>query len=217
MRATFGKGGWVGVDDLGLPGPLYVRVRPATDGRLRVSEFYLDGSESENDITQSGIRSIPLSSVEAFINSLAESAWIDLDTPGPDLSVLASYFRTKIAGIHPETADWVTISLLAQDPVARADLRAKGVNIREVPRHPRDWDVVLDDLDFVLTSGPTEGLTDDFLRDVKRAYDSALLRGERPNAAIAEQTGYAKKSVERWVSKARDRGIMPRGRQGRAG
>lgn len=65
--------------------------------------------------------------------------------------------------------------------------------------------------------GPTAGLTDDFLRSVARAYAAALQRDESPNVAMAEQTGYPRKSVQRWVYTARQRGLMPRGSKGRPG
>ena len=72
--------------------------------------------------------------------------------------------------------------------------------------------------EFVLRSGPTDGLTDDFLRDVGRAYAAALARGERPNKAIAEQTGRDIKSVQRWVYLGRNRGVIPpAAKKGRAG
>lgn len=69
--------------------------------------------------------------------------------------------------------------------------------------------------EFRLSHGPVEGLTDDFLRDVARAYRAAQARDERPNKSIAEQTGYPLKTAQRWVYTARQRGIMPRGEKGR--
>jgi hypothetical protein len=60
-----------------------------------------------------------------------------------------------------------------------------------------------------LLTGPTDGLTDDFLRDVARACAAAVGRGERPNVAISKQVGYPLKTVQRWVFTARQRGIMP--------
>jgi hypothetical protein len=56
--------------------------------------------------------------------------------------------------------------------------------------------------------------TDDFLRDVARAYAAAPARGERPNRAIAEQVSTSLWAVQRWVYTARQRGIMQPGRQG---
>lgn len=89
---------------------------------------------------------------------------------------------------------------------------------RPKKKSTRQWQVVAEDREFRLKScSPKEGLTDDFLRDVAKAYTAAVARGERPNKALADQTGYAKKSVERWVYTARLRGIMPRGRKGQVG
>lgn len=56
---------------------------------------------------------------------------------------------------------------------------------------------------------PTLGLTDDFLRDVARAYNDAVGTGDRPNVALAEQTGHPRRSVERWVYLARKAGHLP--------
>jgi hypothetical protein len=79
------------------------------------------------------------------------------------------------------------------------------------------WKNIRDSEDYQLSTGPTDGLTDDFLCDVSRAYAAALARGERPNVAISEQVGHPVKTVQRWVYLARQRGIMPRGRQGAPG
>jgi hypothetical protein len=73
---------------------------------------------------------------------------------------------------------------------------------------------VADERDYVLGDGPIDGITDDFLRDVARAYASAVARGEPSNKAISHQTGWPIKSVQRWVYTARQRGIMPRGQRG---
>ena len=57
-------------------------------------------------------------------------------------------------------------------------------------------------------------LTDEFLRDVHRAYTAAVARGEWPAPALAEQAGVSLHAVRKWVYTARRRGIMPPGRQG---
>jgi hypothetical protein len=71
------------------------------------------------------------------------------------------------------------------------------------------------DSDFRLSpeDWPTDGLTDDFLSQLKRAYLAALSRKEHPNASIKEQLGgdpmkVSLKTVQRWVYTARQRGIM---------
>ncbi len=64
---------------------------------------------------------------------------------------------------------------------------------------------------------PSGGLTDDFLRQVAAAYRAAVARDERPNKALAEQSGYPQRSVERWVYLARKRGHLAPTRPGSIG
>ncbi len=52
-------------------------------------------------------------------------------------------------------------------------------------------------------------LTDGFLQDVARAYQNAVAHGERPNVALANQSGHPKRTIERWVYQARKRGLLP--------
>ncbi|WP_100501944.1 hypothetical protein [Geodermatophilus chilensis] len=66
-------------------------------------------------------------------------------------------------------------------------------------------------------SSADEGLTDQFLEDVARAYQSATSRGLRPNVALAEQTQVPKRTVEKWVYLARKKGLLPATRPGRVG
>jgi hypothetical protein len=214
----YGNGGWVAVDGLGLPGPLYARFHES-GGRLRISEVYLDASGSDGGITPSDLKEIPLSSLETLVNADAEHGrMLDrMDEPAPDLSTLASYVGTSFH-YEPNIArgNWVALSFAAQLPdAARAE---SGIEVMRVPRRSQQWKGVREvDSDFRLTTGPDEGLTDDFLRDVARAYGAAVARGERPNVAISEQTGYSLKTVQRWVYTARQRRIMRPGRKGRVG
>jgi hypothetical protein len=66
-------------------------------------------------------------------------------------------------------------------------------------------------------SSANKGLTDGFLRDVACAYRDAASRGLRPNVALAEQTGAARRTVEKWVYLARKKGFLPATRPGRVG
>jgi hypothetical protein len=63
---------------------------------------------------------------------------------------------------------------------------------------------------------PTGGLTPAFLADVAAAYRSAVAMGQKPNKALAEQTGHPVRSVERWVYLARKSGHLPPTRPGEA-
>lgn len=218
MRLSFGKGGWVGVDDAGLAARVYVRFAPDRDGRLTVREAYLDGSAAADGLSQREVRELPLSRIEALVNGHAAEVLATIDEPSPDLSTYASYYRTTFVRIDP--ADWVAVSFAAQVDrsrgPARTRVRSDAPKFRRAKRVEHDWKVD-EDKDFRMTGGPSEGLTDDFLRDVARAYRAAVARGERPNVAIAAQTGYPLKTVQRWVYTARNRRIMPRGAKGQVG
>lgn len=65
-------------------------------------------------------------------------------------------------------------------------------------------------------SRPVDGITDDFLRQVARAYSFAAREG-RPAPTLAEQAGVPVQTVRRWIYQARKRGIIPPGRPGVAG
>ncbi|HZC73346.1 MAG TPA: hypothetical protein VE442_21805 [Jatrophihabitans sp.] len=217
MRANFGHGGWVAVDDIGIDIPLYVRVREASDGRLRISEFYLDGSQSDIGITQRAIRDLPLSNIEALINAHRDDVLCNIDAASPDLSTYATYYVTRFMNwpTHDLRSEWVAASFASQVP---DELRDQGLDpVPKAPRKARSWRTAQDREFRLSRAGPEHGLTDDFLRDVARAYHASLARGERPNASMAQQTGYPLRTVQRWVYTARQRGIMPRGRRGRAG
>jgi hypothetical protein len=65
---------------------------------------------------------------------------------------------------------------------------------------------------------PDGRVTDDFLRELTRAYSAALQRGDRrPAVKLAEQAGVSVHAVRKWVLTARRRGIMPPARPGKAG
>lgn len=64
---------------------------------------------------------------------------------------------------------------------------------------------------------PADGLTQEFLQDVAAAYRTAVARGERPNKALAEQTGYTARTVQRWVYLARKAGHLAPTRPGETG
>lgn len=220
VRAAIGNAGWMAIDDVDLPGPLYVRVRPEGDGgRLRIVELYLDASRNDRSaITSRDVSELPFVQIDAFINAFAEDVEHRIGLLGPDLSTLATYFSTEFGKIASsiEDRDWVVLNFVNQldaDKIAELNLPP----FRRVRRSRRKLNIREQDDDFRLSTGPTEGLTDEFLADVARAYMAAVARRERPNKAISEQTGYALKTVQRWVYTARQRGIMPRGSKGRPG
>jgi hypothetical protein len=109
---------------------------------------------------------------------------------------------------------WMAVS---QDPALRADLYAEAS--RAFPfrwiEHAREQ---REAAPFELSpSSAAVGLTDQFLEDVARAYQSATSRGLRPNVALAEQAQAPKRTVEKWVYLARKKGLLPATRPGRVG
>jgi hypothetical protein len=209
VRASFGHGGWVVLDGLDLPGPLYVRLRRDPNNRLRIKEFYLDASQGEAAISHADLRELPLGQIEAWLNAHREHVERKASRPSPDLSKYATFFSSGFDLNRPR--HWV-----AQSFAEQAD-----DNRPRVERVERGWQDARDskeEAEFRLPLGaPPNGLTDQFLRDVAKAYAAAVARRERPNVALARQTGAPVKTVQRWVYTARQRGIMPRGSRGRPG
>jgi hypothetical protein len=247
MRLSIGNGGWVALDGLDLPGPLYLRMRAQGD-RLRIAEFYLDASAGPEAIDATDLQGLPFRQLEAFLNSCREDIELRAASESPDVSTLASYYATTFGTKARQVAEgnWVVASFVARflpkvgdravvrsggpgqsqlltEPEASEALAAdptlgRVMRVGRAPK-PKGWQGLREsEREFRLTSGPTAGLTDDFLHDVGRAYNAAILRGERPNVAIKEQTGYPLKTVQRWVFTARQRRIMtPADKKGRAG
>lgn len=205
MLMTFGNGGWVRVADTDLPGPLYLRYRLA-GSRPVLGEFYLDAGDAE--ISSSLMRDLDLKAYTALIarESAAWLAW-SVNHPGPDLSLLASYFGTSFGRQARKNKNWVWESFQAQydeSDVPRPE-RAANRSASVTPSAP------------VPVALPEHGLTDDFLRSVADNYAWAVGMGKRPAPMIAAQSQSSVRTVHAWVRKARERGIMPATTQGRVG
>jgi hypothetical protein len=226
MRLSYGNGGWVRVDGIGLPGPLYVRFAPDERGRWRIVEIYVDGQGTP--LSTAVLRQVRLDLLEAAVLQDEHMA-ARSGTPGPDLHRLAAHYTTTWGtstydGQHCDTCggpikgarghilalrNWVAESWFAQLP---------GSGIRQVPmpREPRSLDAEFEELPAI---EPPAGhrMTDDFLHTVARAYAIAALKGLPPAPAIAEKAGVSPRAVHKWVYTARKRGIMPPGTRGRVG
>ncbi|MGH3934865.1 MAG: hypothetical protein ACRDS1_07815 [Pseudonocardiaceae bacterium] len=201
MRLGIGNGGWVRVDDPDhLPGPLYVKLRPDSDGRWRTTELYLDGRGE----TLSGdlMRRLRLDRIEALAADPEVQSSLEARSRLPEvpLSVLASHYATTFTD---KAHGWVADAHRSQYPdsgVPEVERAADPVRSRDEPP---------------LLRAPDGGrLTDEFLRQVYRAYQAAVSRGEWPAPALAEQTGVTPHAVRKWIYTARRRGIMPQGKQG---
>jgi len=205
FRCTYGNGGWVRFDD-GVDAAM-VRFAPSDRGRLQVSELYLQGSHLAAGRVDGGyLRRFPVSTFESIANE--DNAVRDrMRLPGPDLARLAAYFRTSFG---PQADHhWVADSM-------RAQLPGSGVPQAPIVEHDRPE---VRGVDVVQLEAPgREGLTDDFLGQVGRAYYSAIRSGVRPLVPVlAKSAGVSGRTVERWVYEARRRNIMPPGHRGVSG
>lgn len=191
MRIHQGNGGWFEAEgDLGLPGRVYFRVQ-LVDDTLRITEIYLDG---RGEPLQSLAR-FPLRALEQLASQASRPR---LQVAGPDLSRLATYFASTFG----RAQHWVADSWRAQyadSGVPQAPMMAR--------RGRRDSAGEAEAK--VELAPPEDGLTDLFLSDLARAYEQAVRLRRPPASAIAEATGYPRRTVESWIYKARKRGIMP--------
>jgi hypothetical protein len=232
MRVRYGNGGWVRIDGVGLPGVVYARFDVSADDGWRLHEIYVDGA---GEALPTGIlRDVPVSTlavVPAEGRDILESR---RPIPGPDLRRLAAHFGTTWgalshdgaacgtcggpikggrwrheAGVEEATQNWVAESWFAQ-----FDRSA----VKQVPA-PRERPVTEPETEEfpVIDSPAGRRITNEFLETVARAYVLAIRKGMYPAPIIAELAQVSPKTVRKWIAKARERGIMPPGTQGKVG
>lgn len=194
MRLRQGNGGWYRIDGgHGLPGRVYFRLQDV-DGQPRMTELYVDGRNEP--ITAGPLRKFPVAMLEQWAAGMPASD-AKRATYGPDLSRLAAHFST---GFGDKIRHWVADSIRAQNPKS-------GIPQVGMPKESHRDD---EEPPAVELSAPDDdGLTDDFLRQVARAYDAAVARRIPPGNALAEVAGVSPRTVHRWVYTARKRGLMP--------
>jgi hypothetical protein len=210
FRISPGYAGWVRYDADNCP-PCYLRFVPNERSRWVVRELFLDASEADEPITAVLLSRIPVATIESLVNSddslrsQVEREANASDSPvggpatGSNVSVLASRYSTVYTPRADPARDWLVHASRATGHASR-----KKSRLLEPLTEPDT---------YRLDSGPikADGLSDEFLTRLKRAYTAASLRGEPPNKTIAEDLGpgTSVRSVERWVYEARKRGIMP--------
>jgi hypothetical protein len=208
-RFSISKGGWTRL----LTGSevVYLRFLPNTAGRWVVREIFIDGNDSDGSITAATLRELPISELEAAINGDPEAirsltAHLESSSPpsGPsdapsNVAVLCSFYSAAGGPTTGEAPNWVQMASMAR--------RGDSPSISRRMYSDNAKPLALED-DFCLTKIP-ESLSEEFLRELSRAYRAAVVRGEAPNVAIAEGTGAPVRTVQRWVYEARKRGIMP--------
>ncbi len=143
--------------------------------------------------------------------------FVRLDDEGRVVELYMNRGGTEITGADLRGLRLDRIRALAQ---ARPDLAAfaldwptPDVRGEALRAFPEGWHKSLPEptpSDVVLTpDAPADGITPGFLRFVAAAYTAAVARGERPNKALAAQSGYPQRTVERWVYMARKGGYLP--------
>ena len=211
--------GWTRYLATALP-PVYLRWTPNDRGRWVLREMFIDASESES-LTAASLGRIPISKLEAAVNGdkqTREKLAVRFPVPSPlggpaagsTVAVLVSHYAT-----HFGTADtnWVARAQSSTEPRMIDTETGKTSNENElwVERQQQSpGEEAQPDRAYRLTSPPgPDGLSDEFLGRVQRAYVAATLRGEPPNKTIAADVQASPRSVERWVYEARKRGVMP--------
>lgn len=249
LRLSFGRGGWVALDGLDHTGVLYLRFRDRNNW-LCIAELYLDASQADDAIDDQDFSAISLGGIEAQVNAyFSDEVRANLRSVGPDISTLATYFNYGLGNRGPVVrqvlaGNWVVTSLAAQQyiPASKrtaeltAVLNGEEVTVSLTRPERRDlppvekWAALAEEVrEFRLQHGPSDGLTDEFLGDVARAYNAAVARGERPNASIRDQLreqvsrdggdpdSIKLRTVQSWVYAARMRDLLDRPRRPGAG
>ncbi len=206
LSIRYGNAGWVRVDAEAQPGPIYMRLEP--DGkRWIVREIYIE-AEDGGALDFEKLERIKWPALAAFVTHDPRheaSLRNHLELPGPELSLLASYFGTRFNADYADhlAKNWVAVSHLAQDPDT-------GFERPEPVKH-RSFGVREPALDYPAP------ITDRFLRQVVANYRYYVAFGKSPAPAIAGRAGVGVATARKWIYTARQRGIMPPGQQGKVG
>lgn len=205
-----GHGGWLRYEAGDCP-PTYLRFLPGERGRWLLRELVIDGSESD-PLTTATLGRVPVAAIETYINSdtqmraqMTDHLRIASAPGGPEtgsnVAVLASHYVSTYGPAADPATDWC---------VAAAFTLFEGAKNVVKKRRSYKRDQLSLDADYRLAAPPgPDGLSAEFLDQVRKAYVAATLRGEPPNKAIAADVQASPRSVERWVYEARRRGIMP--------
>lgn len=209
---TARPGGWLRLQESDGDARVYLRYRlsgPHDRERLVLSTIVMTADGDDDSISGRVWRRLPLTKVERMLAPLVAT---DLTAP-----------QARLVGKLREAFAVTTESEAHLD--ALADYFEKGESIDDL------MEEVLEEAPAILArSGrkarskhpgalaPPDGrLTDDFLKHVTELYRYHTSLGKFPARAIAEECGVPVRTVHRWVYEARNRGIMPKGRSGRAG
>ena len=193
MQINYGFKSWVQLQDDDLPGVVYAGVDDV-DGQPRIVQLYIDGRGEP--IQAGALRRFPLAALEQVVANMTGDDYHGRHCPTCSAPLKRDERRAKSAGREEAITDWVVLERMAR--------------LGKIPqtKMPRDrW--ASQQPEPIRLSAPENGLTDEFLQDVARAYNAAIEQRLSPATTLAEVAGVNRRTVESWVYKARKRGIMP--------
>jgi hypothetical protein len=173
-----GKAGWCLYSDEELKAPVYVRFG-AHGGRLEVTAIHL---ASEERVTGTTLRSIPLGRIEAIANAPEMHEQIrEAINNVTDRAMIAT--AESLAGF--------TSLVPERTPNALISMRW---------RREKTFFIPLD--------RPNGKRPDSFYSDVARRYTDLLRTYRNPAARLADERGVKPVTVHRWLKEARRRGLL---------
>lgn len=207
-RIICAPGGWVRATTAGGDATVYMQLTRA-EPRQRLN-VHVALMSSGAPISTHAWRNVPFEEVEEFANGtygvMHERGGIN-----PPRNILLS----------PAERDPLKADELDSYFGAAQELREHDAADNKIPHPNGFW---LSDLrqdpgeEPARLSHPGPRITDEFLASLAATYRWHVAANHgAPSAVIAEQTGAPVATARRWVSMARKRGLLPPGRQGRAG
>lgn len=215
-----GNGGWLrvtssdnSVEPLVPSGTtVYARVEPDESGRLQIGDVLVSGVDGGR-VTGTMWRNVKLGAIEKIANRPEWAVVIRarLLVPGPPLAHAASFFTSS----YRSTVDhWAASMLNSQEPGSRAEWPEPTSRLSG--GWPVDDSTCDHDLSGVVPT-PNTG-SDEFLAAVGDTYRTLVDHGIDPAPRMREANGIERVStVHYWIRRARERGLIARGRRGRAG
>lgn len=191
-KLWIGNAGWVRCAFDDREHRVYLRFTPDERGRLAARELVID---SDGGSLTAQTARIPIGEIEARVNG--DSRIYD--------DILRTWQNSSPVG---GPADGSAVAVLVS--------HFGGVHAGKHKHRPSSPSASTSTA-YRLSEVPNAGLTDEFLGRLRRAYFAAIQRGEAPNKAIATDLHLSRRTVERWVYIARQRGIMPPARTGAKG
>lgn len=187
-----GAPGWAEVFFAGDHSPERILIKISSrDGRWIITNLIMVG-----DIDSSLLKSIPMSRIEAALNSVGMGAQLSDQTPDSPPRQ-ADSFHAEFEQIDSGLTAYLSKH---QKVMVWADNLETPLQVHRPPLVRPDG------------SDPEA-----FYRQVAKAYDDVVRKTAAPAKVLANEAGVPVATVHRWIHEARRRGYLPPARKGRAG